>query len=620
MIQKKLNILIFLYSVFFYGQDIKKTDYDFLQIPVVFHIVNSDEISEADKIEFENKVKIMVQSINDRMKILDKDRLQNGFDLIAAIPKIELFLPNCDIENKPISSISWHKIPKYYFRDYIPIIDDRSLKQFGYLDKNHFLNIWIIDILGSDSQWANIAGYVPNKLLNDGIVLDIDDFEYMVQDNFIVIHELGHYLGLKHIWGNRVGCRYDDGIFDTPPQERPHKKGAFNQIQYSCNNLGKTNHQNFMDYSYDTGMFTQGQVEVMRNNLKTKRAGLLWKENCKEAPSPTIGFFKDKRNNKSYKWVQIGSQKWMTKNLNYKTENSTCYNNIESNCTIYGRLYNWNEAMTACPEGWRLPKTQDWKQMAESVSYNLSTIKSSEGWIKENGSNYSELNILPSGYYTVTRRFRGLGQRASFWLADDLGNNVNRNSRTIRDGFNQIPTSGINFAREKLSCRCIQDINAISQQLPSNNETILKKTKLDRKAFYSFMIKTLNLEYKGDKFLKEYLQRTRKVNPKNEFENQRLLSEVKSEITRNISQFDYQNKFYLDYNTSLGKYSFDSKKFTLKLPKTLYDIGYYHLFDGFKIIGRDASSYGGFEMYAANFKDFKEIPISENEAENFLNN
>lgn len=647
----KIVLLLFLlYSIGSTSQE----NYETLRIPIVFHVIDhSIKDGDIPDQEFEK----LVQLLNRNFSEPNSTYISPIYFPKARNTKIKFYIPsktkNCEI----IDPITWtHTNQKHYkFNDDFPLIDVHQPR----LENKNFLNVYLVRI---GSEKGSINGYYKSStsLGEEGIVLDWT-LLYRPQENlygqpnsvtqgvktlnpmaFALSHEIGHFFNLKHTWGAKAilfnGCNHQtqyvfgDFVDDTPPQPGPneaYKKNRFNPTNKlwsplpNCGTSTPSNYQNFMDYGYGApngfGMFTEGQVIRMRDYIDNKKQSLIWKENCKEAPSPTTGFFKDNRNNKSYKWVQIGSQKWMTKNLNYKTENSICYNNNESNCTIYGRLYNWNEAMTACPDGWRLPKTQDWKQMAESVSYNLSTIKSSEGWIKDNGSNYRELNILPSGYYNVTRRFRGLGQRASFWLADDLGNNVNRNSRTIRDGFNQIPTSGINFAREKLSCRCIQDIIATSQQLPSNNDPILKKTKLDKKAFYSFMIKTLNLEYKEDKFLKEYLQRTRKLNPKNEFEKQRLLSEVKSEITRNISQFNYHNKFYLDYNTSLGEYSFDSKKFTLKLPKTLYDIGYYHLFDDFKIIGRDASSYGGFEMYAANFKDFKEIPISENEAENFLN-
>ena len=85
-----------------------------------------------------------------------------------------------------------------------------------------------------------------------------------------------------------------------------------------------------MDYSYDVGMFTNEQAEIMRNNIIIKRSGLLWKNNFNNSSELITGFKKDTRDNQSYKWVQIGNQKWMSENLNYKTANSKCYGDNEN--------------------------------------------------------------------------------------------------------------------------------------------------------------------------------------------------------------------------------------------------------------------------------------------------
>lgn len=59
---------------------------------------------------------------------------------------------------------------------------------------------------------------------------------------------------------------------------------------------------------------------------------------------------------------------WLTANVNLKAVPSYCYDEAESNCGRYGRLYTWPAAQQACQalgDGWRLPTAQEWRQLAK---------------------------------------------------------------------------------------------------------------------------------------------------------------------------------------------------------------------------------------------------------------
>ena len=124
----------------------------------------------------------------------------------------------------------------------------------------------------------------------------------------------------------------------------------------------------------------------------------------------------------TYKTVKIGEQTWMAENLNYEAEGSKCYDNNPANCTKYGRLYNWETAMTACPSGWHLPSDADWTTLTNYVGSSTAgtKLKAASGWFGNgNGTNDYGFSALPGGGGYSNGSFNFVGDRGEWWSATE---------------------------------------------------------------------------------------------------------------------------------------------------------------------------------------------------------
>jgi uncharacterized protein (TIGR02145 family) len=157
-------------------------------------------------------------------------------------------------------------------------------------------------------------------------------------------------------------------------------------------------------------------------------------------PAAPIAYGKlaDARDGKRYRTVEIGGKTWMAENLNYKTGNSWCYENDDFYCVKYGRLYDWETAMTACPSDWHLPTNEEWNDLltvtgGKSDTVNVSGIdfvgwkgatklKAKRGWNNYqgkcgNGTDDYGFAALPGGHHYPGDVFGNAGSHGYWWTA-----------------------------------------------------------------------------------------------------------------------------------------------------------------------------------------------------------
>lgn len=170
--------------------------------------------------------------------------------------------------------------------------------------------------------------------------------------------------------------------------------------------------------------------------------------------------FTDPRDGQSYDIVKIGSLTWFAENLNFATGGSVCPEGDSRNCDRYGRLYTWDDARTACPEGWRLPDSADFATLVEQAGGAAEAgekLKSTGGWFKKgNGTDALGFNALPAGYRGAEGAYDGIGGYAYFWSAvatpDDLAYYLFLDFSSKAAGMNAFPKGDFR------SVRCVSGV------------------------------------------------------------------------------------------------------------------------------------------------------------------
>ncbi len=178
-------------------------------------------------------------------------------------------------------------------------------------------------------------------------------------------------------------------------------------------------------------------------------------------PNLTYGEFTDERDGQTYKTRDIGTQTWMAENMNYETGNSWCYENDPANCEIYGRLYDWETALTACPPGWHLPSDAEWTVLTKLGMNAGGKMKSTSSlWQAPNSGATNEIGFsgLPGGYRLYYYFFfDDLGMIGFWWSSTER----------VADGawgrYVEYNSGGVyrssNLKEDGLSVRCLSDDN-----------------------------------------------------------------------------------------------------------------------------------------------------------------
>ncbi|GAB3338295.1 hypothetical protein GCM10027299_50290 [Larkinella ripae] len=258
------------------------------RIPVVVHVVHNNSSGFVGGAGNSN---ISDEQIASQIRVLNEDYRRmpdtRGFNTnpIGADTGIEFFLARTDPDGGLSTGITRHYSSKPNFDVYNGNSgDDVQLSQLAYWPSDQYLNIWVTTLRNEYLGYAQFpeAEGIPglSSLENertDGVFID---YRYFGSDIGAVTssvykygrtttHEVGHWLGLIHTWGDSV-CG-DDYCNDTPPTEGANQSTSCPELSSNCNGVRTRNQiENYLDYTPDACMnlFTQDQRARMRAVLE----------------------------------------------------------------------------------------------------------------------------------------------------------------------------------------------------------------------------------------------------------------------------------------------------------------------------------------------------------------
>ncbi len=232
-----------------------------IRIPVVVHVLYK---TAAENISDE-QVRSQLEALNRdfRRRNADTVNTPQRFKAFGADVQVEFYLATADPEGRATSGIVRRQtgVSQWKLDDKIKFTAQGGDDAW---DSRSYLNIWVGN-LGGTQGYSSMPGAAPEK---DGIAIHYTAFGTINSSaphhlGRTAVHEAGHWLGLRHIWGDTY-CG-DDLVDDTPKQGN-FTTGCPSGFRTSCNNSATGDmYMNYMDYTNDAcaNMFTFGQKERM---------------------------------------------------------------------------------------------------------------------------------------------------------------------------------------------------------------------------------------------------------------------------------------------------------------------------------------------------------------------
>jgi hypothetical protein len=256
-----------------------------ITIPVVVHVLYTNGTNNISDAQIQSQIDV----INEDFRRTNSDA-DNTWSQ-AADTEIQFCMSTVDPNGNATTGITRKSVTR---TDWGTTDDMKRSSQGGVDPWNsaEYLNMWIVPQMTSGGR--TILGYAQfpgGSAATDGVVMAYNYFGRVgnVSAPFdggrTTTHEIGHYLNLRHIWGD-ANCG-NDFVSDTPTHQTSN--GGCPTGQVSCGSVDMV--QNYMDYTNDSCMnlFTAGQKARMRAVLDAGgvRRTLALSDKCGSTPPPT---------------------------------------------------------------------------------------------------------------------------------------------------------------------------------------------------------------------------------------------------------------------------------------------------------------------------------------------
>lgn len=272
----------------------ERNQINIVQVPVVFHIIHNGEAVGTGGNLLKSRIDRQLEILNEDFNRLNADTSETLSEFINVTASFEIEFVYAKQDPDGFETDGIVRVPgsqaSYSYQE------RATLSAESYWPAEDYLNIWVADLAGGSLGWAefpvsNLAGLdaASNNRLIDGVTVDYVYFgENPNSPTFeskgrTLTHEMGHFFGLRHIWGDG-GCSVDDFCEDTPTASS--SSTGCNLSKNTCQSLDMV--QNFMDYTNDACMniFTIDQKSRVRTVIENspRRASLTNSKGLEEPP------------------------------------------------------------------------------------------------------------------------------------------------------------------------------------------------------------------------------------------------------------------------------------------------------------------------------------------------